>query len=166
MTARNVRGELMVSENREELVGFFDAVDRAMPPEYADYWDSEHGSKPSSLLYADDLIRMRGLLVTQAAELEVASVLIPPSRRAGFWACLTHGRPGRTWPTYGRSRLRDHVPGSLQQGRRSDKPAVGHTKWLVAALAIRRSQCHATPGHVTSQRKLGPTVNSVMGKLN
>ena len=47
-----------------------------------------------------------------------------------------------------------------------DKPAVGHTKWLVAALAVRRSHCHATPGHLTSQRKLGLTVNSVMGKLN
>ena len=62
--------------------------------------------------------------------------------------------------------LRDHVPGSLQQGHRPDRPAVDHTKWLVAALAIRRSHCHATPGHLTSQRKLGLTVNSVMGKLN
>ena len=44
------------------------------------------------------------------------------------------------------------------------KPAVGHTKWLVAALAIRRSHCHATPGYLTSQRKLGLTVNSALTK--
>jgi hypothetical protein len=50
-----------------ELVGFFDAVDDAAPREYEHYWQPP---KPSSLMHAEDLIRMRGLLVTQAAELE------------------------------------------------------------------------------------------------
>ena len=42
------------------------------------------------------------------------------------------------------------------------KPAVGHVKWLVAALAIRRSHCqrYARPLHVTtkswSDRELRP----------
>jgi hypothetical protein len=31
---------------------------------------------------------------TSADQLAVASVLIRPSRRAGFWVCFTHGRPG------------------------------------------------------------------------
>jgi hypothetical protein len=51
-----------------ELVGFFDAVEDATPREYEDYYWQER--KPSSLMHAEDLIRMRGLLVTQAAELE------------------------------------------------------------------------------------------------
>jgi len=42
-----------------------------------------------------------------------------------FWAYTTHGRPGGTWPTLGRSRSRDHVPGSLQPRRRSDETGCG-----------------------------------------
>lgn len=60
MTAGGYDAELV-------LVGFFDAVDDATPREYTDYWEPRG---PSSLMYAEDLIRMRGLLVTQAAELE------------------------------------------------------------------------------------------------
>ena len=59
----------MDGEDCEELIGFSDAVDRTAPREYCDDWDKD--DKPSSLLYVEDLIRMRGLLVTQAAELEV-----------------------------------------------------------------------------------------------
>src|SRR6478736_7543 len=45
------------------------------------------------------------------------------------------------------------------------KPAVGHAKWLVAALAIRRSrsQRYARPLHVTT-KKVGLTVNSAPTK--
>ncbi|MGV0594945.1 hypothetical protein [Mycolicibacterium porcinum] len=61
----------MVRDGDDDLVGFLDAVDSAVPPELADeYYLCCEGPKPSSLLYAQDLIWMRGLLVTQAAELE------------------------------------------------------------------------------------------------
>lgn len=55
-----------------DLVGFHDAVESVMPRVLADEYCVNWGeSRPSSLLHARDLIWARGLLVTQAAELEV-----------------------------------------------------------------------------------------------
>lgn len=52
---------------RSKLLGFFDAVDAEGPQEY----DGEPPGRPSSLQHVDQLIAMRGLIVTQAAELEL-----------------------------------------------------------------------------------------------
>lgn len=60
----------MVGDGDDELVGFHDAVESAMPRELANEY-SVFSGEPSSLLHARDLIWARGLLVTQAAELEV-----------------------------------------------------------------------------------------------
>jgi hypothetical protein len=78
-----------------ELVGFFDAVDDATPREYEDYWQPP---KPSSLMHAEDLIRMRGLLVTQAAELETGlRALLPLLER--ILAKSPDASSGKTLPT-------------------------------------------------------------------
>lgn len=62
----------MLGDGDDELVGFHDAVESVMPYELANQYSVFWGDlKPSSLLHARDLIWARGLLVTQAAELEV-----------------------------------------------------------------------------------------------
>jgi len=73
-----------------------------------------------------------------------------------FWACITHGRPCSAWPTYGRSRSRDHVPGSLQPRCRSDETDCGPRK--VAGRSVddpKEPLPTLRPGHFTRQRKLG-----------
>ena len=65
---------------------------------------------------------------SSSSGLEVASVLIPPSRRdvSGHASpTVDQAEPGRP---IGRSRSRDHVPGSLQPRCRSDETGCGPRK--------------------------------------
>ena len=73
--------------------------------------------------------------------LAVASDLIPPSRRDAS---------GRTSPTVDQAQPGRPMdapaheitsPALSNQGAGPMKPTVGHVKWLVAALTIRRSHC-------------------------
>jgi hypothetical protein len=94
--------------------------------------------------------------------LVVASDLIRPSRRAGSGRAsptVDQAEPGRPMdaPAYEIT-----PPALFNQSADPMKPAVGHVKWLVAALAIRRSHCqrYARQLHVTtktwSDRELRP----------
>ena len=92
-------------------------------------------------------------LFRPCAGLVVASVLILPSRR---------DVSGHRSPRSTRLNLADlsdapaheiTSPALSNQGAGPMKPAVGQVKWLIAALAIRRSHCqrYARPLHPTTQ---------------
>ena len=85
--------------------------------------------------------------------LVVASDLIPPSRRdvsRHRSPTVDQAKPGRPMDAPAHEIT---SPALSNQGAGPMKPAVGHVKWLVAALAIRRSHCqrYARPLHPTTK---------------
>ena len=75
------------------------------------------------------------------ARLDVASDLIPPSRRDASGRAsptVDQAQPGRPMDAPAHEIT---SPALSNQGAGPMKPTVGHVKWLVAALTIRRSHC-------------------------
>lgn len=86
-----------------------------------------------------------------------------PSRRDASGRTSPHGRPGENLADLSDAPAHEiRSPALSNQGAGPMKPAVGHLKWLVAALAIQRSHCqrYARPLHPTtgkwSDRELRP----------
>ncbi len=86
--------------------------------------------------------------------LAVASDLIPPSRRDASGRAsptVDQAQPGRPMDAPAHEIT---SPALSNQGAGPMKPTVGHVKWLVAALTIRRSHCqrYARPPHPINEK--------------